>query len=550
MFSYSDILCLNLTPTNVMPTMTVLSRLEDEFRQVLIRNTLPLDPDSLHRSSLSSSTDATVNTSFSDEFRHVLIGNTVPLGLHPSPLSSSTAATVNSSFSDDSNESPDDVSSHGSGVSFGVDVMSIKLIHPDAVVELREIADRMIRSGYEKECCQVYSSVRRDVLYEHMTFLGVEKLSIEELQRIELGSLDDKIKKWIQDVKIVVRGLLSSEKYLCEQILDGSALINDCFLETSKGCVMQLLNFGEAVVIGMRSMEKLFMILDMYDAWSEVFPYLRSLYDGDIVREAKRVLGGLGEVAIGTFLEFENSIHGDISRKPIQNGEIHLLVRYVMNNAELLVDYSDTINSLLESESMTLFDHRLLVLVTSLVSNVEEKSRMYEDNAIRNIFLMNNMLYIVQRVKGSELRNILGDDWIRKRQGLIQQHATQYLRSSWSKALSCLNDEGIFGSSSNAKKAILKERFKSFNACFEDNYRMQTAWKVQDLQLRDELRISISGTVISAYRTFWGRFRSLLENERRAGRYMKYTPEDLENYLLDLFEGTPLNLHRMRRKST
>ncbi|KAL6576320.1 hypothetical protein OROHE_000101 [Orobanche hederae] len=525
-----------------------MSRLEDEFRHILIRNTIPLDPDRLHRSSLSSSAAA-------------------------------IAIAANEFFNDDANESIDDVNSgryshhsHGRGVSFGWDETSLELIHPDALAELGEIADRMIRSGYEKECCQVYCSVRRDVLDECITILGVERLSIEEVQRIEWRSLDDKMKKWIQAVKVVVRGLLSSEKHLCQHILDGSDLIEDCFLETSKGCVMQLMNFGEAVAIGRRSVEKLFRILDMYDALAQVLPDLESLYidedAGDLVREAKGVLDGLGEAAIGTFVEFENAVQGEASKKPIQNGEIHPLARYVMNYAKLLVDYSDTLNSLLENvkvesgfpdrkniddsdvESLSLIARRLLALIISLESNIEEKSRLYEDAAMQYIFLMNNILYIVQKVKDSELRNLLGDNWIRKRRGLIRQYATQYLRSSWTKALSCLKDEGIGGSSSNASKVALKERFKNFNACFEDIYRIQTAWKVPDPQLREELRISISEKVIPAYRSFMGRFGSQLESGRHAGKYIKYTPEDLENYLLDLFEGTPLILHHMRRKST
>ncbi|KAK6123714.1 hypothetical protein DH2020_042549 [Rehmannia glutinosa] len=457
-----------------------MSRLEDEFRHVLIRNTVPLDPDRLHRSSLSSSAAA------------IAIAATEFLGCE-----------------------------------LLGDEMSLELIHPDAVVDLREIADRMIRSGYEKECSQVYCSVRRDVLDECMAILGVEKLSIEEVQRIEWRSLDDKMKKWIQAVKVVVRGLLSSEKNLCEQIFVGSDLIKDCFLETSKGCVMQLLNFGEAVAIGRRSAEKLFRILDMYDALAQVFPDLQSLFmdedAGDMVCEAKGVLDGLGEAAIGTFVEFENAVQGEASRKPIQNAEIHPLARYVMNYAKLLVDYSDTLNSLLENvevesghperentddsevENMSLIARRLLALIISLESNIEEKSRMYEDTAMQYIFLMNNILYIVQKVKDSELRKLLGDNWIKKRRGLVRQYATQYLRSSWSKALNCLKDEGIGGSSSNASKVALKERFKNFNACFEDIYRIQTSWKVPDPQLREELRISISEKVIPAYRSFMGR---------------------------------------------
>ncbi|XP_041999445.1 exocyst complex component EXO70B1-like [Salvia splendens] len=528
-----------------------MTRLEDEFRHVLIRNTVPLDPDRLHH--------------------------------HRSTLSSSAAAIAIAAtefFNGDASESLEDVSSgryshhsHGRGVSFGWDDMSIELIHPDAVIELGEIADRMIRSGYEKECCQVYCSVRRDVLEECMAILGVEKLSIEEVQKIEWKSLDEKMKKWIQAVKIVVRGLLSSEKHLCDQIFAGSDLIKEvCFLETAKGCVMQLLNFGEAVAIGRRSVEKLFRILDMYDALAQVLSDLQELFmdedAGDMVcREAQGVLDGLGEAAIGTFVEFENAVQGESSRKPIQNGEIHPLARYVMNYAKLLVDYSNTLNLLLENleagtvesdrgnntselESMSPFARRLSALIMSLESNIEDKSKVYEDVAMQYVFLMNNILYIVQKVKDSELRNLLGDNWVRKRQGLIRQHATQYLRASWSKVLSCLKDQGIGGSTSNASKVALKERFKNFNACFEEIYRVQTAWKVPDPQLREELRISVSEKVIPAYRSFMGRFGSQLESGRHAGKYIKYNPEDLENYLLDLFEGTPLIIHHMRRKST
>ncbi|KAL2492258.1 exocyst subunit exo70 family protein F1 [Abeliophyllum distichum] len=527
-----------------------MTRMEDEFRHILISNTVPLDPDRLHRSSLSSFSAAMA-----------------------------VAATV--LFNDDASVNLDDVSSrrysqhrHSRGVSLGGDDISLDLVHPDAVIDLKEIADRMIRSGYEKECCQVYCTVRRDVLDECLMILGVEVLSIEEVHRIDWPSLDDKMKKWIQAVKVVVRGLLSSEKGLCEQIFGGSDLIKEiCFLETSKGCVMQLLSFGEAVAIGRRSSEKLFRVLDMYDTLAEVLPDLQALFmdeeAGEMVcSESKGVLDGLGYAAIGIFVEFENAVKGEASKKPIQNGEIHPLCRYVMNYVKLLVDYTDTLNALLENvedesgesqsenndnlevDNMSLVARRLLALIKSLESKLEEKSRMYEDNAMQYIFLMNNILYIVQKVKDSELRNLLGDNWIKKRRGQIRQNSTYYLRASWSKVLSCLKDEGTGGSSSNVSKVVLKERFKNFNACFEDIYRIQTGWKVPDPQLREELRISISEKVIPAYRSFLGRFGNHLESGRHAGKYIKYTAEDLENHLLDLFEGTPLILHHMKRKGT
>lgn len=519
-----------------------MSRLEDEMRHALIRNTVPLDSErlygSIRRVSLSfAATDGEINENF---------------------------------------ESFGEVNDRGSqrfherGASLGDDVF-VDLIHPEAVDELRDIADRMVRSGYERECLQVYSSVRRDALDECLAILGVEKLSIEEVQKIVWKSLDEKMKKWIQAVKIAVRVLLTGEKRLCDSIFEDSDDIKEiCFNETAKGCVMQLLNFGEAIAICKRSPEKLFRILDMYEALRDVLPDLQALVTDDfMISEAKGVLNGLGEAAKGTFAEFENAVRNETSKKPVITGDIHPLPRYVMNYLKLLVDYGEPMDSLLEVseedidrfqnnyggdssqlEAMSPLGRRMLLLISELEYNIEEKSKLYEDSGMQYIFLMNNTYYIVQKVKDSDLKKVLGDDWVRKRRGQIRQHATAYLRASWTKALSCLKDGGIGGgsSSNNASKNALKERFKNFNACFEDIYRIQTAWKVPDAQLREELRISISEKVIPAYRSFVGRFGSQLEG-RHAGKYIKYSPEDLEDYLLDLFEGAPGVLHHIRRNS-
>lgn len=526
-----------------------MSRLEDEFRHILYRNTVPLDAERLYGSirrgvSLSFASNDGDDDIIDDDDNSEAFGD------------------------------EDDPSGrfHERGASLGDD-FSVELVEPAAVEKLREIAERMIRSNYEKECIHAYGSVRRESIDDCLAFLGVERLGIEEVQKIEWKSLDEKMKKWIQAVKIGVKVLLAGERRLCDQIFAGADEIRElCFGETAKGCVTQLLSFGEAVATARRSPEKLFRILDMYDALADVLPELESMMvsgggDSFVTGEAGGVLAALGDAARGTFCEFEKAVQSESSKKPMHSGEIHPLARYVMNYVRLLVDYSKTLNSLLQIESdeededqekdgslnldeVSPIARRLLLLITVLEANLEEKSRQYEDAAMRCIFLMNNILYIVQKVKDSDLGKLLGDHWVRKRRGQVRQHATSYLRASWTKTLQCLKDEGIGGSSSNASKVALKERFKSFNACFEEIYRVQTAWKVPDPQLREELRISISEKVIPAYRSFMGRFGSQLENSRHAGKYIKYNPEDLENYLLDLFEGTSCVLHHLRRKNS
>lgn len=462
----------------------------------------------------------------------------------------------------------------------------IDLIRPEVIPDLKDIAERMVASKYERECCQVYSTVRREILDEGLRRLGIEKLSIEEIQKMDWETLEGKIKKWNQAVKIAVQVLLGSEKRLCVQIFEQLGSIQDtCFVETAKGAIMQLLNFAEAIAISRRSPERLFRILDMYESLSDLLPAIKSIFSDEscacIRAEADGILTRLGEAAKGTFVEFENAIQRDTSKTPIPGGAIHPLTRYVMNYIKFLFDYTDILKQLIDerneaiprqlsdgfiefseedrqgdlsnpTSNSTPLARRLLSITSLLESNLEGKSKLYKDIALSHLFMMNNIRYIVQKVKGSELRTLLGDDWIRRRSGQVRQYATNYQRSAWRKVLSCLRDEGIYiggSSSSKVSKEALKDRFKSFNAMFEEVYRNQTAWFVPDPQLRVELRISIEEKLLPAYRAFLGRFRMHLEGVRHAERYIKYSPEDLENFILDLFEGSPGSMNNQRRRT-
>ncbi|KAH7683153.1 exocyst complex component 7 protein [Dioscorea alata] len=534
-----------------------MTRLEDEFRHLMIRHTVPLDPQNLsdpgpRRPSLSFS-------SFS--------------AARPSPSFSSDHGEP--STIDDSESSAEDdhqIPHHNSADPEGEEEEqqqqqgSSELIHPEVVADLKSIADRMILSGYGKELCQVYSSVRREVLDECLSILGVDRMSIDEVQRIEWQTLDDRMRKWVQAVRVAIGLLLPGERRICDQIFAESPTLRDeCFAEAAKGCVMQLLNFGDAIAVCRRSSEKLFRILGMYEALSGVMPELRSMFPGEhgelLITEAEEILTRLGDAAKGTFNEFGNDVQNENSKKTMPNGDIHPITRYVMNYLVLLVSYKDSLDFLLDESSPDDGNHpegieqrdgsgdfglmsptarRLLACISYLEANLEEKSKLYDDGGMQYVFLMNNMLYIVQKVKDSELRALLGDHWVRRRRGQVRQYATSYLRASWTKVLSYLKDDGLggSGSSNSASRMAIKDRFKNFNMAFEEIYRTQIVWRIADNQLREELRISISEKVIPAYRAFMGRFGGHLEG-RHAAKYIKYTPEDLEDHLLDLFEGSP-----------
>ncbi|KAK6148764.1 hypothetical protein DH2020_016289 [Rehmannia glutinosa] len=532
-----------------------MARLEDEFRNILLSHTSPIEAELL----LTESTQSELN---SQEFE----------------LSEEIAES--SSFDRQFEHQESNTSTTSRCYKSTTSIREVDLISCDAVYDLRCIAERMIAAGYLRECIQVYASVRKSAVDASLKKLNVEKLSIGDIQRLEWETLETKIRRWIRAAKICVRVLFASEKRLCEQIFEGlgNSADDSCFMETIKGPAIQLFNFAEAISISRRSPEKLFKILDLHDALSDLLPDIEAVFESksseSIRVQAGEILSRLAEAARGILSEFENAVLREPSKIPVPGGTIHPLTRYVMNYISLISDYKQTLIELIvskpstgpryssdpnvpdmdfseyEGQASTLALHLIWIIVI-LQFNLDGKSKHYKDASLAHLFMMNNVHYIVQKTKGSpELREMIGDDYLKRLTGKFRFSATNYQRATWVRVLYCLRDEGLHVSgsfSSGVSKSALRERFKAFNAMFDEVHRTQAMWLIPDTQLREELRISISELLIPAYRSFLGRFRSHIESGRHPENYIKYSVEDLENAVLDFFEGFPVSQHSRRR---
>ncbi|CAD5167615.1 exocyst complex component EXO70A1-like [Musa acuminata AAA Group] len=463
-------------------------------------------------------------------------------------------------------------------------IREIDLLPSDAVDDLRSIAERMIAAGYGRECVQVYAGARKAAVDVCLRQLGVEKHSIGEVQRLEWDALEAKIRRWIRAAKICVRIVFSSERRLCERVFDGLGITDDApFTETVRGAAIQLFGFAEAISIGRRSPEKLFKILDLHDTISDLLPDIAAVFLSksaeSIYTQAAEILSRLAEAVRGILSEFENAVLRDPPKTAVPGGTIHPLTRYVMNYISLISDYKPTLIELIitrpsassrfsgddqaavgatppeiefpEAENQTPLAAHLIWIIVVLAHNLENKANLYKDTALAHLFLMNNVHYIVHKMKGSpELREMIGDEYLRKLTGKFRLSATSYQRATWVRILHCLRDEGIHVSgsfSSGVSKSMLRERFRAFNAAFEEAHKTQAIWFVPDTQLREELRISISEKLLPAYRSFLGRFRQHIESGRHPEMYIKYSVEDLEISLSDFFEGCPPSLNNRRR---
>ncbi|XP_004310232.1 PREDICTED: exocyst complex component EXO70B1 [Fragaria vesca subsp. vesca] len=438
---------------------------------------------------------------------------------------------------------------------------------PESIATMTKIATCMIASGYENECCMVYSLSRRNAFKSALNDLGYENISIDDVQRMQWEALEGEIATWISAVKTCSTVLFPGERKLCDAVFDGHpAIADDLFCNLARTVVVQLFNFADAVVLTKRSAEKLFKILDMYECLRELVPAIKGFYSEenakDLIFDAEAAKNRLGEAAVSIFCDLENSIKSDNGKTPVPSGAVHPLTRYVMNYLKYACEYKDSLEEVFQQNhdtqesngsntpgttpSWSPFQLQLITVMDMLDANLDMKSKLYRDSSLRYIFLMNNGRYIMQKVKGStEIHELMGNTWCRKRSTDLRGYHKNYQRDTWGKVLQCLNHEGLM-LNGKVSKPVLKERFKSFNTLFDEIHKTQSTWVVSDEQLQSELRVSVSAVMIPAYRAFWGRFKQHLDSGRQTEKYIRYQPEDIENMIDDLFDGNPVSMVRRR----
>ncbi|KAH7847514.1 hypothetical protein Vadar_027049 [Vaccinium darrowii] len=453
----------------------------------------------------------------------------------------------------------------------------IDFVHPSVIPDLKCIAKMMLESNCDRECTQAFISVQKDALDDCLSIFAVEKPAIEDLLKMELLKMEWdiltwKIRRWIQAMKIFVRVYLASEKRLSDQIFgDFASFSSVCFGKASKASMLQVLNFCEAIASQPHQPEKLIPILGMYEVLADLIPEIDALYtdevDSYVRHQCQYVLRRLGCCVKATFLQFENLVASHISTTPFLDGGIHPLSEYVVNLVICLIDYTETLNLLLKDsgeENVVSYSTHLnstvedkasgrsslcvspmalhfQSLISILEANLDHKSKLYKDDSLGHLFLMKNTHYLAQKVNSSELRNILGEQWIHKHTLKFQQHAMSYERATWSSILSLLSfEEGIEDPSLNsASRTKARQRIQSF----QDVYKRHTNWLIPDSELRKDLQISTFIKMIQAYRSFVGRNCVDLGYEN-----IEYSADDLDNFPFDLFEGHPRSLHGHRRK--
>lgn len=508
-----------------------ISKLEEEFKQLLSSYSKPLEPERLFEG--------------------------LPSALRPSSESPGESGGKNHSSHSHSDHHIDHLEN--------AVYTPPALIPPRILPLLHNLAQQMVQAGNQQQLLKIYRDTRSFVLEESLHKLGVEKLSREDVQKMQWEVLEAKIGNWIHYMRIAAKLLFAGERRVCDQIFEGMESLKDqCFAEVTASSVSMLLSFGQAIAKSKRSPEKLFVLLDMYEIMRELQPEIETLFKGKACSETRESALGLtkrlAQTAQDTFGDFEEAVEKDATKTAVLDGTVHPLTSYVINYVKFLFDYQSTLKQLFQEFENAEGTHSQLATVTmrimqALQTNLDGKSKQYRDPALTQLFLMNNIHYMVRSVRRSEAKDLLGDDWVQRHRRIVQQHANQYKRIAWAKILQSLTIQGLSssggggsvsvgidgGNSSGVSRAIVKDRLKMFNMQFEELHQRQSQWTVPDTELRESLRLAVAEVLLPAYRSFIKRFGTLVESGKNPQKYVRYTPEDLDRMLGEFFEGKSLN---------
>ncbi|XP_073063948.1 exocyst complex component EXO70A1-like [Primulina eburnea] len=451
------------------------------------------------------------------------------------------------------------IDSTASGIRFE-DYLVYEKPNEKVISYLRNIAARMSIGGNLGDCIKAYISVRKKFLESQLQWLRFEELSSGGKGR----KLDweAKVDLWIQVSKICVELFFRREKNFCEEIFQNLGTAKDeCFVGTVQDFAVRLFGFAESLSLSNQPYERMVSVFGLYDGFFSVLEVSDALFASEPGKRIRDVCSDtvrkIENDVKRMMIDFENAVLNEILKVPDDKGDVYRLTEYVMDRIKLLVSHKKLLTNLIKTvpslrfgdvvipeEELgdfgfrTFLDLHLILIIVVLLMNLEGKSKKYKDPILGDLFMMNNIHHIVQKIEGSdELHEMIGDLYLNKLRQREKQSMLSYQSYTSNKFLACFDDKGLYVTrwciSSRLSRTALKKRMKDFNDVFEHVGALHSSWTVPDSPLRDEIRQSLSNKLVPAYQQFLEKFRRRCGINSPGDARIKHSAEELKALVLE-----------------
>ncbi|KAF8021944.1 hypothetical protein BT93_G2166 [Corymbia citriodora subsp. variegata] len=458
-----------------------------------------------------------------------------------------------------------DGSENGSGATSDNEM---ERVSDSTMEDVKSVVDCMVSAGYGTECIKIYKLMRKSAVDESIYRLGIERIKSSQIQKLTWNARELLIKKWLNAAKVAVQMIFKGERILCDYVFSVSSKIGQsCFAEITKEAAINLFRIPEIVARFKGSPERIFKLIELYEATYELWPDIESVFKFDLTLDVKlqalSALVKLGNTVQVILSNYEAAIQKDSSKILPEGGGIHSLTRTVMEFMTSLADHSATLSDILmdhsQPENLNLLESyfdgpssgdlprspvsvRLAWLILVLLCKLDAKAELYKDVSLSYLFLANNLNFIVEIVRSTKLKYLLEDEWIATHAEKVRQYVASYEAAAWSKVLSSLLEGPAKGGSPVMLPEMARACLQRFSAAFEEEHRKQTSWTVPDEKLREEIKVSIARKLMPAYGQFCEACLGIAKGDAEVERKLVgFGADDLGNYLSDLFQGTAVS---------
>ncbi|CAL9135503.1 unnamed protein product [Musa acuminata var. zebrina] len=422
---------------------------------------------------------------------------------------------------------------------------------------LRRIAQTLAANDCLDIAIDIFVTVRYRRAAQALMRLKPEYLRTsapEDMDAMEWEDVEAAITLWIRHLELAVRMLFAAEKRLCHDVLGGlmgGAVWPECLAKIADRIMAVFFCFGEGVARSSKQPQKLFKLLDMFDALDRMWPDLAAVFDGEAggqVRARFRELQKLVVHAAATaFREFGLRIEGlQDGAPPPADGSVPKVVRYAVHYLKCLATaaYAGPMGRVLRTERTWrpelpsrppeadgddegLLGDAVRGILEALQRNVEAQRSRYgkKDRVLPHVMATNAYWYMYMRTRGTEVAKLVGEDTMKARyKTAAEQAAFAYQEAAWGPLVRLLERNEAAGTA----RATTEE----FMRGFDDNLRKhKSLYCIRDADLREQIGEAVAKAVVPSYTAF------LHANAGATDGRAFPPPDSIRELILQLFDA-------------
>ena len=372
--------------------------------------------------------------------------------------------------------------------------------------------------------------------------------------------------------------LLVLERQILNEIIP-STRQNDVFSKVGMASIDMIVKDAESItsrVMKSISKKEWSAALGVFSAMKHV-----NLLQPDIEKicnqEQKSQLGGVmnrfhltGKNALDQFIDSIKN-EGSSSQVPLtsagsfpKDATVHQLTSDTIWFLEHLYPYYDIIGPILSNDAV--YSQPLQQIMNFKSFNEDQKNRalcgiyfrkvltelnftiitkadqIYNHDATRQLFKLNNIYYILKSLQRNNLLDVVKFTEVdcEKRYLKMIDDLKHAYQQTWQKMLmhivpldECPRATG--GKLKDKDRAVVKEKFANFNKEFDESCKAQKYISVPDVLLREGLKRDNSETVVPPYNSFYELYAEV-EFAKNREKYVRYMPHHLAQILNNLFD--------------